>query len=351
MEIKELLNLTIENKASDLHLLAGVKPTLRVSGELEPLVGQPVLKEDILKDLIFQVLNEEDKKTFLEQKEVDFSYAFSDGTRFRANVYLSKGIPAASFRLIPAEIPSMEELNLPSILHQFVEWQQGLVLITGPTGHGKSTTVATILEEINNKRNDHLITIEDPIEYFIDPKEAIVSQREIGQDTLSWDRALKSALREDPDVIFVGEMRDLESIKMVLTIAETGHLVFSTLHTNSASETIDRIVDVFEEGTQDQVRVQLANTLKAVVSLRLLPTVDDSLIPAAEILLSNPAIRNSIRQNKSQMINNVIQTSFDVGMRPLEHSLAQWVKKGRVEDEVARSYALDQEKFNRMLER
>ncbi len=223
--------------------------------------------------------------------------------------------------------------------------------MTGPSGHGKSTTVASTLDEINNQRNIHLITIEDPIEFVLKPKEAIVSQREIGKDTLNWERALRSVLREDPDVIFVGEMRDLESIEMVLSIAETGHLVFSTLHTNSASETIDRIIDVFPKGVQEQVRIQMANTLRAVVSQRLIPTIDKKLVPAVEILLSNSAVKNSIRENKTHMINNIIQTSLEVGMEPLERSLAYWVKEGRVDKEVARSYALDQEKLNRLLER
>ncbi len=351
MNIEELLELTTKNNASDLHLITGIRPTLRISGELEPLVNQPKLDEKGLKELIRQVLTEEDKKKFLSQKEIDFSYALPNGVRFRVNVYYSKGSPAASFRSIPAEIPSIEDLNLPSVLHQFVEWRQGLVLVTGPAGHGKSTTVASILEEINSKRGVHIITIEDPIEYFIEPQEAIISQREIGRDTLDWKRALRSTLREDPDVIFVGEMRDLESIEMVLSIAETGHLVFSTLHTNSASETIDRIIDAFGKGIKDQVRTQLANTLRAVVSQRLIRTNENNLVPAVEILLSNSAVRNSIRENKTTMIDNIIQTSSDVGMVPLERSLTDWVKKGLVEKEVARSYALDQEKFNRMLER
>lgn len=351
MNTNELLDLTAKNKASDLHLVLGVRPTLRINGVLEPLVNQPVLTREKLKELIAQILDEEKKKEFLSKKELDFSYAIPSGVRFRVNVYHSKKAPAASFRTIPAKIPSLEELNLPNILHRFAEWRQGFVLVTGPTSHGKSTTVAALLEEINAQRSVHLITVEDPIEYFIEPKKSIVSQREIGQDTLNWNRALRSVLREDPDVIFVGEMRDLDSIQMVLSIAETGHLVFSTLHTNSASETVDRIIDAFPKGSRSQIRTQLANTLKAVVSQRLIPTMEGNLVPATEILLANSAVRSSIRENKTHMIDNVIQTSADVGMMPLERSLAEWVKKGRVDKEVARSYARNIEKFNRMLER
>ncbi len=351
MEIKELLELASKNKASDLHLIAGIKPTLRINGQLEPLVNHPELSDEKVEELVKAVLSEEQSKKLIEEKEVDFSYALPNGVRFRVNVYYAKGMPAASFRTIPAEIPSLEELNLPSVLQRFVDWQQGLVLITGPAGHGKSTTVAAILEEINSRRGVHIITIEDPIEYFIEPKEAIVSQREVGRDTLSWNRALRSVLREDPDVIFVGEMRDLKSIEIVLSIAETGHLVFSTLHTNSAAETIDRVVDAFPKGSQDQVRAQMLNTLRAVVSQRLIPTRDDNLVPAVEVLLSTSAVKNSIRENKVHMIDNIIQTSSEMGMIPLERSLAQWVKKGRVDKEVATSFAIDQEKLYRMLER
>jgi twitching motility protein PilT len=349
--IDNLLKLSYKNNASDLHILSGVRPTLRVHGNLEPLVNHPVIDEDKARELVLQILDEQQKDKFLADKEMDFSYSIPNGIRFRVNIYHSKGVPAASFRLIPEKIPSIEELNLPEILHRFVGWKQGLVLVTGPSGHGKSTTVASTLDEINSQRNIHLITIEDPIEFVLKPKEAIISQREIIKDTLNWERALRSVLREDPDVIFVGEMRDLESIEMVLSIAETGHLVFSTLHTNSAAETIDRIIDVFPKGAQEQVRIQMANTLRAVVSQRLIPTIDKKLVPAVEILLSNSAVRNSIRENKTHMINNIIQTSLELGMKSLERSLAYWVKEGRVDKEVARSYALDQEKLNRLLER
>lgn len=351
MKTNQLLELAAKNKASDLHLTKGVQPTLRVKGVLEPLVNQPKLSDENLKDLVFQVLTEDQKKEFLNKKEIDFSYHIADGTQFRVNAYHSKGVPSAAFRTIPEKIPTIEELNLPNILQQFVDWRQGLVLMTGPTGHGKSTTVATILEEINSRRAVHLITIEDPIEFNLKPRQAIITQREIGRDTLNWERALRSVLREDPDVIFVGEMRDLDSIAMALTIAETGHLVFSTLHTNSAADTLNRLIDVFEKGAQEQIRTQLANTLKGVVSQRLVPTIDDQLVPAVEILLSNSAVRNCIRENKAHMINNIIQTSLDAGMISLERSLAEWVKKGRIEENVAQSYALDKESLNRMLER
>ncbi len=351
MEINKLLELTYQNKASDLHLVIGVKPTLRIQGNLEPLVNQPVLDDKSLTDLVYQVLSDENKKKFTLEKEVDFSYSLADIARFRVNAYHAKGAPAAAFRTIPAKIPTLEELNLPQILRRFVSLKQGLILITGPAGHGKSTTVASILEEINATRAEHLVTIEDPIEYFITPKEAIISQREIGRDTLNWKKALRSVLREDPDVIFVGEMRDLESIEMVLSIAETGHLVFSTLHTNSAAETIDRIIDAFPKGSKEQIRTQLSNTLSAAVSLRLVPTTDQLLVPAVEILLASSAVKNTIRENKTHMIDNIIQTSSELGMIPLERSLAEWVKKGKIDADIARSYARDKEKLNRMMEK
>ncbi len=349
MDINELLKLASKNKASDLHLILGVRPTLRVNSVLEPLVNQPVLTKERLEQLILSILDEGKKEELLTKKEIDFSYSIANKSRFRVNAYHSKGALAAAFRTIPARIPTIEELNLPNVLHQFVDWRQGLVLITGPAGHGKSTTTASILDEINSSRALHLITVEDPIEFFIEPKKSIISQREIGRDSLDWKRALRSVLREDPDVIFVGEMRDLESIEMVLSIAETGHLVFSTLHTNSASETVDRIVDAFPKGSKEQVKTQLANTLKAVVSQRLIPTVDHDQVPATEILLTNSAVKSSIREGKTHMIDNIIQTSAEAGMMPLERSLTHWVKKNRVDKEVAYSYAMDREKFNRML--
>lgn len=349
MNIKELLKLTVKNNASDLHLINGVPPTIRVNGRLEEISSQAPLNEEKAKEFVFGVLTEKQKEKFIDQREMDFSYSLPSGVRFRVNVYYSKGVPSAAFRAIPVEIPTIEDLNLPKILHQFTKMRQGFVLVTGPTGHGKSTTVASILEEINANRRGHIVSLEDPIEYLLKPEECIISQREIGKDSLSWKTGLRSCLREDPDVVFVGEMRDLESIQLALTIAETGHLVFSTLHTNSAAQTIDRIIDVFPEDTKEQVRLQLASVLAAVVSQRLVPTVDDKRVPAVELLMANQAVKTSIREAKTHMIDNIIQTSREEGMIPLELSLANWVYQGKIKEEVAKTYALRPKELNRQL--
>lgn len=349
MNIQQLLELTIKNDASDLHLVNGVPPTLRIHGKLEEIPSQARLDEKRAKELVFSILEEGEKEEFLKQREMDFSHSLSDGTRFRVNVYFSRGVPAASFRAIPNKIPTIEELNLPKFLHHFAKIRQGFILVTGPTGHGKSTTVASILEEINATRRDHIVSLEDPIEYVLEPEESIISQREIGKDSLNWQRGLRSCLREDPDVVFVGEMRDLESIQEALTVAETGHLVFSTLHTNSAAQTIDRIIDVFPEDTKEQVRLQLASVLAAVVSQRLVPTVDEKRVPAVELLVANQAVKTSIREAKTHMIDNIIQTSREEGMIPLELSLANWVNQGKITQEVGKSFSLRPKEFNRQL--
>jgi len=351
MNINQLLALTVKNRASDLHLLNGVPPTLRVNGELMSVPGAAALTKAALEEMVLGILDKKNKEVFLKSKELDVSYSLPSGARFRVNVYQQKGSVAAAFRYLASKIPMIDELNLPEILHQFVNWRQGFVLITGPTGQGKSTTVASLIEEINQKKACHIITIEDPIEYLFTPKKAIISQRELGADTLSWHRALRSCLREDPNVVFIGEMRDLETIASALTIAETGHLVFSTLHTNSAAETIDRIIDVFPEDSKGQIRLQLANVLGAVVSQRLVPTIDNSRIPAVEILLSTNAVKTAIRESKTHMINNIIQTSLEVGMTSLERSLANWVRTGKIDLEAAQSYTCRPDELSRQLKR
>ena len=350
MDIKKLLELALKNNASDLHILFGIAPTLRINGELEPITGKTSFEKSEIKEAILSLLDENQKKIFLEKKELDFSFEFERGTRFRVNAYHAQGSVAASFRLIKPRIPTIEELNLPEMLRRFTELRQGFVLVVGPTGHGKSTTVAVILEEINKNRKVHIVSIEDPIEYVLQAKRSIISQREIGGDSLSFQNALRSCLREDPDVVFVGEMRDLETIALALTIAETGHLVFSTLHTNSSAQTIDRIIDVFPEGAKGQIKLQLASVLGAVISQRLIPSLNkDQLFPAVEILLSNPAIRTAIREGKTYMIDNVIQTSLEAGMVTLERSLAVLVRQGKIDLEAAQSFALRPEDLNRQL--
>ncbi len=349
MNIRQLLELTIKNKASDLHLIVGIPPTLRINGDLQAVTGAGVLESEQAKSLVLATLDEKQKQLFLDNKEIDFSYALPDGSRFRANAYFAQGSMAIALRAIQAEVPTIKELNLPEILYQFAALRQGFILVTGPTGHGKSTTVASILKEINENQKVHIVSIEDPIEYILEPRKSIISQREVGHDTLSWKKALRSCLREDPDVVFVGEMRDLETIASALTIAETGHLVLSTLHTNSAPQTIDRIIDVFPEGSKRQISLQLASVLGAVVSQRLIPTVDNSRVPAVEILLSNPAVKTAIRENKTHMIDNIIQTSLESGMVLLERSLASWIRQGKVNLETAQSYAIRPDELNRYL--
>lgn len=351
MDIKELLRLTVNNKASDLHLIPGVSPTIRVNTRLQALTKYSKLEASVSKELIFSVLSSKQQKKFLKDKEMDLSYSFEDGTRFRVNVYLSKGNVSAAFRVIPSEIKTFEELNLLDIFNRFVNLKQGFVLITGPTGEGKSTTVASILNKINKTRGVHIVTIEDPVEYVLKPEKSIISQREIGGDTKSWEKSLRSCLREDPDVVFIGEMRDLKSIQMVLTIAETGHLVFSTLHTNSAPQSIDRILDVFSGSAKEQVRSQLANVIEAVVSQRLIPSLEDSLVPAFEILLVNHAVKTAIREDKIHMIDNIIQTSVETGMIFMERSLAELVNRGIVSVELAQSFALRPKELNRLLKK
>ncbi|MFH1561455.1 MAG: PilT/PilU family type 4a pilus ATPase, partial [Patescibacteria group bacterium] len=298
--IQQLLELTARNKASDLHILPGVPPMMRVNGELSAAsVNGQIVTAETSKTLLSTILTEKQKEVLLADKELDFSYSLSDGTRFRVNVYFAQGALAAAFRIISEKVPTIEELKLPESLKQFATLKQGFVLVTGPTGHGKSSTVAAILNEINQNRNEHIITVEDPIEFLIKPIKSMISQREIGSDSLSWANALRSCLREDPNVVFIGEMRDLETVAAAMTIAETGHLVFSTLHTNSAAQTIDRIIDVFPEGAKGQARSQLAAVLSAVISQRLIPTVENSRVPAIELLISNNAVKTSIREAKT----------------------------------------------------
>lgn len=349
-KLAPVLALAIKDKASDVHLLVGAKPFLRVNGQLFVFPGGTPLEKSDSIAMAKAILGEERYQTLLKRREMDCSYVFQDQARFRVNLYFQRESLAIAMRLIPPEVPRLADLNLPPILRKLTEKRQGFVLVTGPTGHGKSTTLAAMLAEINATRAEHIVTIEDPIEYFFRDDKSVFSQREIGSDTLSWANALRSTLREDPNVVLIGEMRDLETIKAALTVAETGHLVFSTLHTNSAAETIDRIVDVFPPGAKAQVRMQLANSLLAVISQRLIPTIKPGRVPAIELLLNNHAVQTAIREDKTHMIDNIIQTSAEVGMRLLETSLASWVNKRVVSLEVAKEYALRPKELMRDLQ-
>lgn len=349
MTINQLLELTIAKNASDLHISVGYTPNLRIHGELYPVPGEsPCTKEQVesmVEALVDKVLKEIFNSTF----ELDFSYDYQGKGRFRVNIYRQKGTPSLSLRLIPSRIPTLEETGLPKVLSRLTEIKQGFVLVTGPTGHGKSTTLASFINKINLSRASHIITVEDPIEYIYPPGKSFIDQREMYRDTKSWPNALRAVLREDPDVVLIGEIRDLETISSAMTIAETGHLVFTTLHTNSASQSIDRIIDVFPQEQQPQIRLQLSSTLEAIISLRLIPTIVSGRVLASEILLANPAVRNLIREGKTHLIDSVIETSAELGMEVLEVSLARLVREGKVSEEMALRYALRPDFLSKLL--
>jgi len=350
-KLNDLLLTTARQNASDLHLAVGRYPILRIDGVLIPLQKESLLTPEMTENLIFNLLAPEQKEKFLKEKEIDLSYSFEDKARFRINVFYQRGYMAAALRLIPAQIKTLEELNLPPILHDFTKLSQGFVLVVGPAGHGKSTTLAALLDEINHSRTDHIITIEDPIEYMFSQDKCIVSQREVKTDTLDFHNGLRSLLRQDPDVIMIGEMRDTESIAMAMTVAETGHLVFSTLHTNSASQTVDRIIDSFPAEQQGQISSQLAATLVGIVSERLIPRIEGGRLPACEIMISNPAIRNLIRERKAYQIDLVIETSVQEGMLTLNRALVDLVKKKAISLENAELYSLNPSELRILLER
>lgn len=347
--INELLSTVAQQDASDLHLVVGSYPTIRVDGRLLPLSQESILTIDDTKSLSDVILSDAQKKTLADAGSVDFSYNFENKARFRTNVFFQKGRISVAMRLIPAKIRSLEELNVSNKLYEFTERAQGLVLMTGPVGHGKSTTLASLIDTINHNRAAHILTIEDPIEYVHTPDKSIINQREIGQDARNFSEALRAALREDVNVILVGEMRDLETIQTVMTAAETGHLIFATLHTNDAAQTVDRIVDVFPSHQQNQIRAQLANVLLGVVSQRLLPQIGGGRIPATEIMMKNNAVENLIRENKSYQIDTVIETSMQEGMISLDKSLADLVMRGLVTMEDALMYAKNREYFQMLM--
>src|SRR6478672_1585973 len=333
--IDELLERMVEANASDLHVTTGTPPAIRVRGEVERLEGFDALTAEQTQQLLYRILSSEQQKHFELGRQLDFSYSIPDLARFRVNVYFQRESIGAAFRLIPTELKTLEELGIPDSLHVLAEKPRGLVLVTGPTGSGKSTTLAAIIDEINRNRSEHILTIEDPIEFIHRHKRCIVNQREIGPDATSFGEALRAALRQDPDVILLGEMRDLETIGTALTAAETGHLVFGTLHTQSAPGTIDRIIDVFPAEQQEQVRVQIATSLQGVVTQALLPTADGmGRVPALEVLLPDDAVRNLIRQGKVEQIYSVMQTNTSRGMQTMEQSLADLIQRGVVTFEV-----------------
>lgn len=349
MNIQQLLELTIQRNASDLHISVEFPPTLRIHGELYPVAGTQAVAPEEMESILQTILTKAQHDYFTENLELDFSLELPSKSRFRVNLFRQKGHPALSFRLIPSRIPVLSELGFPKVVEQIPLVKQGFVLVTGPTGHGKSTTLASFINQINLTRAEHILTIEDPIEYVYPKGKSLIDQREMFLDTKSWTNALRAALREDPNVVLVGEMRDLETISSAMTIAETGHLVFATLHTNSAAQSIDRIIDVFPEIQQPQIRLQLAATLEAIISLRLIPTIQPGRALASEILFANPAVRNIIREGKTYLIDNVIETSAELGMQQLEKSLASLVKLGKVSAELASRYAQRPELLQKLL--
>jgi twitching motility protein PilT len=350
-KLNELLLVTARQGASDLHIAVGRKPTLRVDSVLVPLEKEPILTKEDAEGLVSALLTPDQKERFSKIKQLDFSFNYEDKARFRVNVYLQRGFMAAALRLIPSQIRTIDELNLPPLLHDFSKLHQGFVLVVGPAGHGKSTTLAAVTDEINHMRTEHIITVEDPIEYLFSQDRCIISQREVGGDALSFHEALRAILRQDPDVIMIGEMRDPETIATAMTAAETGHLVFSTLHTNSASQTIDRIIDSFPPEQQGQVVSQLASTLVGIISERLVPRIGGGRMPAAEIMLTNSAIRNLIRERKIYQIDLVIETSVQEGMISLNRSLVNLLKRKEISLEAAETFSLNPAELRILLER
>ena len=350
--IDELLERMVEANASDLHVTTGTPPAIRVRGEVERLEGFDALTGEETQQLLYRILSSEQQKLLEINRQLDFSYSMPGLARFRVNAYFQRESIGAAFRLIPTELKTLEELGIPDSLHVLAEKPRGLVLVTGPTGSGKSTTLAAIIDEINRNRSEHILTIEDPIEFLHRHKRCIVNQREIGPDATSFADALRAALRQDPDVILVGEMRDLETISTALTAAETGHLVFGTLHTQSAPSTIDRIIDVFPAEQQEQVRIQIANSLQGVVTQALLPTADQmGRVPALEILLPDDAVRNLIRQGKVEQIYSVMQTNTGRGMQTMEQSLGDLIMRRVVDLEVGLSRSSRPSQLIGLLER
>jgi twitching motility protein PilT len=381
MKIEQLLKEVVDRQGSDLHLTAGVPPVMRVWGKLTPLAGYPVLTPEDTYQLAYSMLNTLQKQKFEKNWELDLSYGVPGLGRFRVNVYRQRGAVGVAIRVIPHEVPHLEDLNLPGVLVELTRRPRGLILVTGPTGQGKSTTLAAMINQINEERSCHIVTIEDPIEYLHEHKRSVINQRELGFDTQSFPNALRAALREDPDVVLIGEMRDLETIAAALTIAETGHLVFATLHTANAAQSIDRIIDVFPPHQQQQVRVQLASVLEAVVSQILLPnqlflrrfgsqegyatarrsgsvatvrrawpTLEEiGRVPAVEVMIATPAIRNLIREGKTHQIESAIQTGAEWGMQTMDQSLRDLYQRGLISFEDAIGKAIHPEELRKMI--
>jgi twitching motility protein PilT len=349
-DFAHVLTRMVEVGASDVHLTPGFAPAIRVRGHIHPLDGQPQLTPQQTREVVYSILNDDQRKRFEQNKQLDFAYAIPGVARFRVNVFFQRGAISAAFRHIPESINSLDELGLPAILKEFTRKPRGFVLVTGPTGSGKTTSLAAMIDAINREREEHILTIEDPIEFLHPHHKCIVNQREIGSDAADFSLALKAALRQDPDVILVGEMRDIETMSTALTAAETGHLVFATLHTQSTAQTVDRIIDVFPAGQQHQVRMQLSIALQGIITQQLLPTADgEGRVCACEVLVPTPAIRNLIREGKTHQIYSAIQTSGATGMQTMDAHLVQLVRQGKITRQLAERRASVPEELRRLL--
>jgi twitching motility protein PilT len=349
-DFSAVLGHMVETRASDVHITPGFAPAIREKGQINPMDGFPVLNGQQTREIVYGILNDDQRKRFENNKQLDFAYAIPGVARFRVNCFFQRGSVSAAFRLIPQEIPSLDSLAVPQVLRDLTRKPRGFILVTGPTGSGKSTTLAAMIDVINEDRQDHILTIEDPIEFLHRHKHSIVNQREIGSDAPDFALGLRAALRQDPDVILVGEMRDLETISTALTAAETGHLVFATLHTQSTAQTVDRIIDVFPPGQQGQVRTQLSIALQGIVTQQLLPTLDgQGRVVASEVLIPTPAVRNLIREGKTHQIYGALQTSGAVGMQTMDADLARLVRTGKVSRSLAEQRASVPEELNRLL--
>ncbi|HEY4522618.1 MAG TPA: PilT/PilU family type 4a pilus ATPase [Candidatus Paceibacterota bacterium] len=347
--LRKYINVVVHENGSDLHFSCGTHPTIRVAGSLSPMLKEEVLKPEDTAGFMEVLLKPEDQKRFLAQHEIDFAHESTDGYRFRGNAYFERGTISIALRLIPKQIKTLAELNLPESLAAFARRSQGFFLVVGPVGQGKTTTLASLIELVNTERMEHIVTIEDPIEYIFEPKQSLIDQREVRIDTKDFQTALTSAFRQDIDVLLVGEMRDSETMAAAVTAAETGHLVFSTLHTNTASQTIDRIIDTFPASQQDQIRIQLAASLAGIFSQRLVPRISGGLIPACELLINTKAVSNLIREKRTHEIPTVIETSSQDGMLDMNRSLAELVARGEISQETAYQYSVNPNILDKLL--
>jgi twitching motility protein PilT len=348
-QLKKYINVVVHEGASDLHFSAGAHPTVRVAGSLAPMLKEDVLTPEDTRGYVHALLSADQEKRFLANQEIDFAYEAEDGIRFRGNAFFQKGAVSIALRLIPKSIRTLAELNVPDIVASFARRSQGFFLVVGPVGQGKTTTLAALLELINTERMEHIVTIEDPIEYIFEPKQSLIDQREVHIDTKDFTTALTAAFRQDIDVLLVGEMRDADTMAAAVTAAETGHLVFSTLHTNNAAQTIDRIIDIFPAGQQDQIRLQLAASLVGIFSQRLVPRISGGLIPACELLINTKAVSNLIREKRTHEINTVIETSSTEGMIDMNRALAELVARGEITTETAYQYSLNPNVLDKLL--